>query len=413
MIGAISGRETRYLGVLLALLAWGMAAAAAYTAVRWWLMGRWPTASCVVAASAVEVSEGYRPYRFRVEYAYPWLGREYTGAVYREDFRGTFDIAEADRLARAYPVGGIRRCHVNPARPDESVLEPDDPRLPLAIVAVMVPAGLYLLLAFTRGERAVAGITGPFLMAMGLGGFGALFAPSLAAGWAARAYVPTPCTVADARVRSETHHGLLTITAWWPDVVYSYRVGGATYRANTVNASSVGSPWYYGARRTADDYPAGAAATCYVDPADPARAVLDRSFSDTQLFGVWPLVIAALGAYTLACKVAGRELPVGSPRLWGTLALGSATVVALHIALIANADLGHDWRRGRAELLEAAPALAAAVIALGLLLAWIRLAIRPDPGRVPFDPEDEDENEHHDPDQDPPEIPKDRPADDL
>jgi len=52
-------------------------------------------------------------------------------------------------------------------------------------------------------------------------------------------------------------------------------------------------------------YPPGTATVCYVDPANPAEAVLSRRISPTITFGIWPLALTLLVAAALV--TAGHE----------------------------------------------------------------------------------------------------------
>jgi hypothetical protein len=242
-------------------------------------------------------------------------------------------------------------------------------------------AGAVVLGAFTgRGPR-VEALSGPLLVFVGLGGYLGFFGVPLRAGLRSLGWTPTPCLILSGEVRSETHHGMVTFTTYWPDVVYRYRADGADYRANTVNASDAGSPWYYGARRVLRRYLPGSRAVCYVDPAEPSEAVLTRSLSGTQWFGVWPLVMALLGAVGVITNVRGREPRLGTPRLWGTLALWAATTSALTVLWATGADLIGDIHEGVAEPLEYAGVALAGLLSAGLALGWVALSVRHRSGR--------------------------------
>jgi hypothetical protein len=363
------------LGMFLALLAWGMAGFAAYTAVLWARARSWPAVPCVITASLVDEHRGRKPYHFRVAYRYERSGRWHDGRVYREDYKGSEDVAEADRLARAYPVGARRVCLVNPGAPSEAVLRHDNVWLPVALVAGMGLGGAFLLGVFVAPGYRMEACSGPFLFLMGLACYVVLFGTPLWAGLRSRGWRATSCVIASGEVRSETHHGLLTVTSYWPNVVYRYEVGGVVFRANTWNASDVGSPWYYGARGVVRRYPPGARAACFVNPADPSEAVLDRSLSGSQWFGVWPLVMAGLGAVGVVKTVTGREPRLGTPRLWGTLALWAATTSALTVLWATGSDLVRDVRVGIAEPFEYVAVALTSIVSSGLLLVWIALAV--------------------------------------
>jgi hypothetical protein len=70
------------------------------------------------------------------------------------------------------------------------------------------------------------------------------------------------------------------------------------------------------------------------------------------LFGIWPLIMAALGVIEVIQSIIGRELRFGSPRVWGFLALRLVAGLALEVFQVTGNDLLRDQRVGIAELPE-------------------------------------------------------------
>jgi hypothetical protein len=254
-------------------------------------------------------------------------------------------------------------------------LDHDNPLLPLCLAVAMLGCGAVLARAFIFGGPDLIQWGGPLIGMMGLISYILFFGPPLWTGLNSLAWQPAPCVIESGRVRSEYHHGLVSFRTYWPDIVYCYRVGGVTYRANTYNASFVGSPWFYGSRGVVRAFPPGRRTTCYVNPADLSEAVLDRCMSGMQLFGAVPLLMAILGAVGTLQTVIGRELRLGSPRLWGTLALGPVTVLATYVFLVMWADLRRDGRTGISDGTEKGLMIASALASAALLTGWITLAI--------------------------------------
>ncbi|HZW29579.1 MAG TPA: DUF3592 domain-containing protein [Isosphaeraceae bacterium] len=362
--------------LIVAALAWGMAGWAAYTALCWSLARHWPAVPCIVLVSWVDKGDREKPYIFQVKYRYSWGARGYEGRTYQEDYRGSADIAEADRLARAFPIGSNRVCYVNPRKPSQAVLEPDNPWIATVLAVAMFLNGAFLAAVrfFPRPRSLLLGA--PFLIILGLSGYVGFFGRPLWKGLSSLGWRATPCVIQSGVVRPEFHGGLISFTAHWPDLVYRYEVGGVAYRSNTYNASALGSPWYYGARGVVRRHPPGMRATCYVNPADPSEAVLDRTPSGTQWFGVWPLILAVLGGWGIVIAVTGRGDTIGTPRLWGTLALGIGTTSALTVLWITGSDLLRDFGEGVAEWPEYLAVAVAGVVSVGLTCGWIRLAVK-------------------------------------
>jgi hypothetical protein len=354
--------------LLLATPCWFITGWAAYTAVRWSLARSWPAVPCVISTSWVEEVSGDKPYIFRVSYRYTRAGKEYEGLTYQEDRKGSSDIAEADRLARAFPAGSNSICYVNPGQPNEAVLEHDNLWIPIFVAIFMLHSGACLGLTGRRWRAA----GGSFLAFMGLGCYVGFFGLPLCKALCGQGWRATPCTVQSACVRSSDK---LYHTNYWPDVVYLYEFNGVAYRANTYNVSDVGSPWYYGARGVVRRHPPGMMTTCYVNPSDPSEAVLVRALSGTQWFGVWPLVMIMMGASLVVESFTGREFKVGTPRFWGTLALGAATASTLTVLWITGADLIRDYQEGLADWPESMSIAIAGLFSAGLMLAWVSLAV--------------------------------------
>lgn len=376
-------RFDKYYGTFIALAALGLAGWAGYTAVRWTLSYRWPAVPCIIQTSRVAQVGGENPYFFEVAYRYKVQGQPLVGGTYQEDYRGSWNIAEAERLARAYPVGAKRLCCVNPSKPSEAVLEHDNIWMPAALALGMLLDGAFLARFFLRPARPGAApnqgigiLGGMFLLLAGLGAYVMFLGLPLSTGLRSFRWVPVPCVVESAKVRSVHHHADVSFTVYWPDIVYRYQVNGISHRANVYNASDVGSPWYYGSRNTVRLYPAGKKATCYVNPDDPFEAVLDRTLSGTQWFGLWPLIMAVLGAAGIIQTLTGRDFSIGSSRSWGSLALAMATGFSVLILIETGDDLILDRKAGIAEPMEHLVVAVAGLVSAVLLTAWIRLALK-------------------------------------
>lgn len=97
----------------------------------------WTAMPCVIIESRIDeqrVSDFAEPVqRVFLKYRYTFAGNEYTGTRWRlgsffssEDkgvAKKTPHVAEAEKLAAKYPAGMATVCQVNPAAPDEAVLE--------------------------------------------------------------------------------------------------------------------------------------------------------------------------------------------------------------------------------------------------------------------------------------------------
>jgi hypothetical protein len=91
----------------------------------------------------------------------------------------------------------------------------------------------------------------------------------------AQSWTPTSCVVVASRVESGTEGTEGTESA---DITFRYTVGDRPYTANRYNflGNQTSDPSAY---RVVLAYPPGKRFECYVDPADPRRAVINRSHS--------------------------------------------------------------------------------------------------------------------------------------
>ena len=287
----------------------------------WW----WPAAECTILSSGVDATgEDQHPYRASVRYRYEIEGRTYEGdRMFRSD-GGTpsFDRAR-DRAAR-YQPDATATCRVNPDIPALAVLER---RLPWIVFVVLFPlifvtigaVGLYATWRGLRSgkepavesisQKAAPGRGHKFMVVFGLifaAVGGAVFVPltglpairlATSMTWDA-----TPCTIASSSIRSwSTDDG----TSCRADVLYEYRAGGRIWRSNRVDFFSFLTSGRDNARTILGRYPGGADATCWVDPNDPSRSVLERHIRPKHLLGLIPLVFVLAGG---ALASHGRKL---------------------------------------------------------------------------------------------------------
>jgi Protein of unknown function (DUF3592) len=169
---------------------------------------------------------------------------------------------------------------------------------------------------------AMAGMIGFFaLLSIVIGGFGSysMLIRPVASIVAARSWVPTPCTIITSVVTDHrVSEGNRTYSL---EVKYSYRFAGKPHDCDRYDFSPDSSGSSGWRNEIVDSLPPGRVTTCYVDPRDPSRAVIDRDPSLGLLLGLFPLVFFVAGLSTvggagwwyLTGRHQGREmlLPVG------------------------------------------------------------------------------------------------------
>ena len=101
-----------------------------------------------------------------------------------------------------------------------------------------------------------------------------------------------PCTMLESRV--EEHPGDDGST-YSVEVRYRYEVEGREYTGDRYRFLGGSSSGHSGKQAVVDRLSPGTVTTCYVDPADPTKAVLHRGFQAEYLFGLIPGLFVAIG----------------------------------------------------------------------------------------------------------------------
>ena len=341
----------------------------------------WPATDCTILSSGVsDTSEDQDSYRPLVRYRY-----EVDGQIHESDrfFRSggntaSFDRAR-DRAARYHPGDGAT-CRVSSKHPRLAVLERRIPWIgfviffPLIFVAIG-GGGLWATwIGFSAKTREVESISQKAASGRGqkfMIGFGLLFIVIGGAAFVPMALLPsirlatssawkaTPCTIVGSSLRSwSTDDG----TSYRADVLYEYRVGDHLWRSNRVEYFGFLSTGYDEAREILGRYPERSSATCWVNPRDPSKSVLERQFRPKHLLGLIPLVfilagwaVANHGWKKMRVRRAAEELPTGDvgeaagplhlkPQVGPTGKVGGALFFALFWNGIVSVFVWQAWK---------------------------------------------------------------------
>lgn len=284
----------------------------------------WTKTDCEIVSSGIsdpqETKRHSGDYRFEVQFRYTVEGRTRTSRQFTSKEKTFSDYSDAQRLALRYPAGSPAVCYANPAAPEEAVLEHESLWSGLAMLFPLVFVGVggggvfFAIRGFLRrrpAPAAPAGAEAPisdraadltgrkfltvfFGIFLLMGGvcFYFLTIHPLWLIFDARRWQQTPCTVVSSEVRS--HSG--KSTTYSVNILYAYDVNGQQYRANRYHFLGGSSSGYDGKAAVVRLYPPGAKKVCYVNPADPTDAVLERGFTLDMLWGLFPLPFMAIGA---------------------------------------------------------------------------------------------------------------------
>jgi uncharacterized protein DUF3592 len=277
----------------------------------------WDETRCTIVRSEVEehpdAADSSEAYRFKVAYIYTIGGQRYTSDRYRHGYSGSSQIAEARKLADHYPVGSPATCYVNPDQPSSAMLR--RPNLwsvlflpfPLLFVAVG-GGGLYALWkpdgvrnliengveGFTRRLGPRGCLTAFFAVFFLAGaGFSLFFLGPAVKVLKAKSWPAMSCTILSSQVR--THSSDDGGPTFSVDVLYTYSYGGREYRSDRYQFLGGSSGGYQAKERIVRRLPPLTRTPCYVNPDEPAEAVLNRDFSAEYAFGLVPLLFMLVG----------------------------------------------------------------------------------------------------------------------
>lgn len=117
---------------------------------------------------------------------------------------------------------------------------------------------------------------------------------------ASRSWTERRCTVLSSQVTEVSDSDGSTYKV---DIRYTWSTDGIAHQSNRYDFMIGSSSGRDRKQAIVDRYPPGAEVPCWVDPADPAEAVLSRGLSPVYLIGLLPLLFFAVGAAGLVWTV--------------------------------------------------------------------------------------------------------------
>ena len=285
----------------------------------WWAEAqvyRWSERTAtIVEAHAFESRRAVQDPSLSVRFRYDYGGRTYESD--RVDARSLVRFRDAYRMAALWQPGSSWPCYVDPRNPEIAVLRRDSlwwgfaALLPLAFGLGL--GGLFLYAAWasvrskgdptassTQTGGAAKRVVGRlaitlFLAILALMTYLFSVRPLIlfrdAAHWRG-----TPCTIVASGARALNRD---SGTGYRAEVVFRYQFDGRAQVSGDFELVENSNLSYRQAAAIVGRYPPGASALCYVNPRDPARAVLDRSFPRVVLFGLIPFAFLMLSCWGL------------------------------------------------------------------------------------------------------------------
>jgi hypothetical protein len=354
-----------------------------------------------------------------VRYAYEIHGRTFESDRVHLTGGNTASFDRARDLAQEFLPEAASICLVDPAQPASAVLRRSPPWFALTVllplIFVVVGGGglwglwrrqrnrearrtrpISQLPARGRGRLALL-FLGLLFTVVGTATFLPLFGLPMFRLGAASMWQAVPCRVVDSTLRSwSTDDG----TSYRADVLYEYEADGRRWQSNRVDFFPLLSSDRSGARAIVDRFPANLSTRCWIDPNDPSRSVLDRSFRVRYLAGALTSIFlfAGLALMYSARRVRGRQddasiamtHPVSGPQvLRPKIGPIGKVLGALLFALFWNGIVSifvwqawKDWNRGDPDwflTLFLVPFVLIGLVACGFVVHFLLASINPKP----------------------------------
>jgi len=317
----------------------------ALAAIQTW---SWTSTPCEITRSEVRDtdSRGRKSddFYFDVQYRYLFKGQTLDSNRHQLKATSSADYTKIARLTETYPAGSHAVCYVNPADPNQAVLQRGNLLFPLMILFPMIfvsigAGGIYAtwraaslkqpalrpisdLSTQAARHRFATVFFGAFIVIGGLVSYLISVRP-FSEMFVARHWPTVPCTIISSEVR--THRGNKGQT-YSVNIFYSYVFNDHLYKANRYDFMGGSSSGYGSKQAIIARYPSGSTSVCYVNPLDPDRAVLERGFTPMMWIGLIPLVFCLLGFVGLTSTLRRKRQQSARNRASPTLALGRSTI---------------------------------------------------------------------------------------
>jgi hypothetical protein len=270
-----------------------IASAATYT---------WQSVPCRIVESDVRETSDRSPWFAYLRYT--WSAGE---SLRSSRTFGTY--REAVLFTRHWPAGSRATCYLDPRDPAGALLERKGADLvfllflPIPLLFVFIgAAGFYSVVFRVQPHplvrRPASPIAGRRFMAALLLGVGSILVLVFLLGpvrhaIAARFWRAQECTILRSTVRRyATTKGS---DAYSPEILFSYAVDDREHRSDTYSFFEYPDNGRAASQRIANGYRRGSTVTCYVNPADPDDATLNRDPSFAWLIGLLPFALLAAG----------------------------------------------------------------------------------------------------------------------
>lgn len=300
---------------------------------------RWiPTPCAILSSEVVENSAKEKPFEFRVRYGYERQGRKFTSDVYKKNYVGSKDYSEAVMLRQRYAVNLAAQAFVNPQKPSEAILQPQElwawAFVFIPVVFMIVGAGgVYFVLTdksdvilSSKKPPLTQAKCGPYiailvflLFAVG----GSIFVltwslPKLHEAFDSQSWTPTSCKIISSRLESH-YDSQDNTTTYSIEILYRYMIKGVEFKSNRYDLIGGSSSGKASKKKILQKYPEGSKAVCLVNPKNPFEAVLVSGLTGMHFILLMPVIFALVGIGGLVIFVSKQFLGEGKAENFSTL----------------------------------------------------------------------------------------------
>ncbi|MCP3965886.1 MAG: DUF3592 domain-containing protein [Lentisphaerae bacterium] len=281
----------------------------------------WSKTPCVIVTSKVTApASSKEKYGLAVEYQYCFSKKIYTSNQVSKSSKQV-SYKKAVKFSQNYYPGAKTHCYVDPNNPKDAVLikRVDWLLLPFMLIPLIFVlvglGGIYGIWHKSKSKKEndipnpnkyvfmrKYGICFFFLIFLIVGiafGYFMFLRPALkvfdAADWPR-----VPCKVISSRVTVNADNDS---TTYGIEVIYKYFYQGTEYTSDKWDFMGGYSSGYQAKKTVVNKYSPGCETTCFVNPAEPDVAVLNREFYNGYWFGIIPLLFVLVGIGGIAGTV--------------------------------------------------------------------------------------------------------------
>jgi hypothetical protein len=243
----------------------------------------WQSTECIIIRRSIAEKS---PYTARVDYTYQVNGKSYNCDILSNGYSGGDDYYDAQKILDAYPTGSHSTCRVNPADPTTAVLRTPSLWIVFEIlfplVFIVIGGGLFVLIwrmpknttnpPIPSKPKNASNIIFPLFFIAGVVLL-CLFVSNYQRYRSAQSWIAIPCTIVHSSVQSHSSNDSTTYSV---EVLFRYTFNKKQYESSRYSLTHESSSGYDAKQQIVDQLNKHHKQTCYVNPLDPADAVLDR-----------------------------------------------------------------------------------------------------------------------------------------